>query len=807
MNTKTDTMTAPAELTVKQFCDNHKIPYLIKFMDTILDKDGKPKKMPKDLPMAWTDMNYDECMELNKNKPIRANALIINLNKSDYWVIDIDKKKIIPDIFKQTGNEWYSESFGKKLPHIWRERINEETYSAQQHKEYGLDIITNVLFERLDNKFKNIDDISPPSLKQNDLLIPVQAEKKEKVIMKKKKKVSKPMAVAEEETDIDLPEEITLENKAIMDNIDGKYWSNYNDWIKLIWALYNTYGNMYLCDQYSQRGNGYISIEDVKKYILMDKHKTLSFGTLAYYSKISNEDKYNSIRQKFNKMDASDFGLSRTYLGLIQDELIKHNGELYIYKKPFWLKDDKNNMVMLSIRTVLIKFYRDLKTLFQREQEKVEDTNDPEYEQLEEKIKKVNSIIEKCSTFAKKKAILSEIEVSLEDLDYKMDLLSPDLFAFSCGTIWNVKTKKRVVGEKYDFISLNTGYPWIEPTKEQIQLLIKIIEQIFPNPEIRKSYMSILKQTINGDTFEHFVLFNGSGCNGKGWTIELLKEMLNNYFCKANKDLLVTSQKTGANPELMALDNKRATIFSEPDEGEKIKSDFMKDISGGEKITGRGLYQNAKEINVKCGVKIMECNQRPGISGTNSEALSRRIIDIHFSITLTDNEDKVKKNPGKYMIKNPYYKTDEFKLNHKCALFMLLVGCKHDQLYKPKCVMDRGKEYLMGNDELFTWFNANYKFTEDIKEAISYKCIYENFKDSEFFKTLSGKEKRTEWSKGGLESKIKMNPELEDYWRDQMDKKNKTKGMVMIVSKSGYTDGESSDNDELFNVSEDGLGI
>ena len=172
---------------------------------------------------------------------------------------------------------------------------------------------------------------------------------------------------------------------------------------------------------------------------------------------------------------------------------------------------------------------------------------------------------------------------------------------------------------------------------------------------------------------------------------------------------------------------------------------------------------------------------------------------------MTDNEDKVKKNPKKYMIKNPYYKTDEFKLNHKCALFMLLVECEYDQLYKPKCVMDRGKEYLMGNDELFTWFNANYKFTEDMRETIPYKTIYENFKDSDFFKTLSGKEKRTEWSKGGLETKIKMNPELEDYWRDMLDKKNKTKGMVMIVSKTGYTDGEGSDGEMVDMMG--GLGI
>mgnify|MGYP003633565437 CR=1 FL=1 len=807
--TKMEIKQKPSGLSVKSFCDYNEIPYLIKFMETILDEEGKKKKVPKNLPEGWTDLTYDECMELNKKKVVRANSLIINLEDSDYFIVDIDNKKIIPEIFKQTGNEWYSESFTKKLPHLWRQKVGDEVYKASQHKEYGMDIITNVLFERLDGVFKNTEGNGVPKMKRNHIVIP-----ESKVVIKKKKmKIKNEIKIKTnneedkkftEELYEDTLKQISPENREILDNIEDEYWTNYGDWIKLIWALNNCYGDIELCDYYSKKGSNYKGIEDVKKFLNMDKQKTLTFGTLAYYSKISNEEGYNFLRQKYNKLDDSDFGLSKTFLSLIEDDIIKHNGELYIYKHPFWIKDEKCNMVLLEIRKRLIKFYRQLKQYFNKKQEEIEDTESPEYLLIEKHIQKISDIIIKVSTYAKKKAILSEIEITLEDKDFKMDLSSPNLFAFSCGTIWNVKSKQIVKTDKYDYISIHTGYPWAEPTQKQICLVRQIINEIMPNEDVRRCYLSILKQTINADTCEYFVLFNGSGCNGKGWTVELLKEMLNNYFCKANKDLLVSKQKTGANPELMALDNKRAVIFSEPDEGEKIKSDFMKDISGGEKITGRGLYQNAKEINVKCGVKIMECNQRPGLSGTNSEAFSRRIIDILFSITLTDNVDKVKKNPGKYMLKNSYYKTDEFKLDHKCALFMLLMECEDEKIFKPKCVVDRGKEYLMGNDELFTWFKDNYEITDDEKtDIIAHTQIYEEFKKSDFYKTLSSKEKRTEWSKSGLESKIKMNPELEDYWRDIAITRTKAKGMVGIKLKEKETEAEQEflNDDETSYVS------
>ena len=741
-------------IKIIDFCNDKKIPYLKVYVDTT-----KPKKgLPTGAFAGWQKKTYDELMEYNKINNPKHNTLFVNLSKSDYFVIDIDDKELGKHKYELYGSSWETISISKGLPHLWRLRDSNSIYSNTTNKDGDkVDIITNWIYEKIDGCFYNTEHTIP---------IEVNPNKDDNKVVKKKIKMKVKTNIKNVVPSSHWVNIVSNENKDILDNIDIKYWDNYGDWLKLIWALYNTYNNIDLCVDYSKRSSKYVDCKDIQKHIMCDTQKSLTFGTIAYYSKLSNPKSYYTIRQKYSNIDCSDFQMAELYSNLIGDNIIKHNNNLYIYQKPFWVLDKDKIVILKNMRTTLLNFYISyIKVSYDalNSLDKDDKINQMYYEN---RIDLLNKCIKSISTTAKQKAILEQINITLDNNDYKMDLINPNIFAFSCGTIFDIIKNKKIESSKYDYISNHTGYAYMESEQKDIDLLNKIIIDIFPNVEIRKTYLSVLKQTLLGKPIEKFILFNGEGCNGKGWTLELLKELLNNYMVNANKDILVSPIKTGANSELARFDMKRCIVFSEPEEGTRLNGSTIKQLTGGGVMEARGLYQDAKDINI-LATQILECNQRPAIKGRTDNAMLRRIVDIYFEVILTDDNSLIEMNPKKYIKRNHYYKSQEFKNIHKYALFNLLMSVEDNNIYISKEVEKRSKEYIMGNDELLEWIHDNCIITDDKDDIVKLKDLFDIFKLSDFYKNLSILEKRNEWNRQCFIDKLKTNLELSKFYKER----------------------------------------
>jgi len=750
-------------IKIIDFCNDKKIPYLKVHVDTT-----KPKKKgyPSGSFTGWQKKTYDELMEYNKINNPKHNTLFINLEQSDYFVIDIDDKELGKNKYELYGSSWETKSISKGLPHLWRLKDSNSSYSNTINKDDDkVDIITLRIYEKLDGYFYNTEHTMPIEANPNK----VDTKKKVKKIISK---LNKKNVKINSEAETDIKNIISNENRDILNNIDIKYWNNYQDWLKLIWALYNTYNDINVCDFYSKKSTSYVDIKDVKKYVMCDTQKSLSFGTIAYYSKLSNAYEYKQIRIRYNSLQLSDFDISNSYLNIIGDNIIKHNNQLYIYKKPFWVLDKDKTIILKDLRTTLLKFYADCISFWtEKYRIAVKDELKEDADYSEGVMARYQKAIKNISTSSKQKSILEQIYITLDDNDYKLDLINPNIFAFSCGTIFDVIQNEKIISNKYDYISNHTGYAYMESEQKDIDLLNKIIIDIFPNVEIRKTYLSVLKQTLLGKPIEKFILFNGEGCNGKGWTLELLKELLNNYMVNANKDILVSPIKTGANSELARFNMKRCIVFSEPEEGTRLNGSTIKQLTGGGVMEARGLYEDAKDINI-LATQILECNQRPAIKGRTDNAMLRRIVDIYFEVILTDDDNLVKEDPKKYIKRNHYYKSQEFKNIHKYALFNLLMSVEDNTIYISKEVEKRSKEYIMGNDELLEWVNESVTITDNKDDIVKIKDLFELFKMSDFYKNLSMIEKRNEWNKQNFIEKIKLNKDLVKYYKDRNMKIN-----------------------------------
>ena len=774
-------------ITIKDFCDQHKIPYLFVHVDINKTKKGAPKGQFS----GWKDKTYSELMKHNKVMNKTYNTILINLKPSDFFVIDIDSVELVDEKYKEYGQTWETKSIKRGLPHLWRKKDSNFDYTTKQLKDF--DIVVDHVYERIDGVFYNTNDIMSTTV----FNVEPKIEKK----VKKVKKLKIKTEVSSDNNKFFKCKKLGFENAEIVDNIDIKYFDNYGDWLKIMWALYNVYESFEICDYYSKKSKNYKGLADVKKYVLNDKQKCLTFGTLAYYSKLSNPKKYNDIRLRFTSLSDTDFQMARIYLDLIEDKVIKFNDMLYIYKYPFWIQDTNKCFILNDLRKVLTTHYRDLRKSFvdellqlklNPEDNQTEEELKQETEEFEKKIKTTGMLIKQIESSKKQESVYKQIFILLQNQNYQMDLNSPDLFAFSCGTIFDTSTQTIIEGSqlKYSYISKHTGYPYNKPETEQIQLLNSIIADIMPNVEIRKSYLSILKQTLLGKVIEKFILFNGEGCNGKGWTLELLKEVLFDYMVNANKDILVSPIKTGANSELARFDKKRCIVFSEPEEGHKLNGSTIKQLTGGGVMEARGLYQSAKDIHIH-GTQILECNQRPAIKGRTDNALLRRIIDIEFEMKFTGDEHLLEGQPDKYIKENRFYKSDEFKSSYKYAFFHIILEAPNE-LYVADCVKQRSKDYLIGNDEIITWFNNTLKITNDKKDHTSWVEVYDYFKESDFYKNLSMLEKRHEFNKISLEERIKSNIELSKYWCDRVSNKMKKgfKGVIINVEEEAETLGD-----------------
>ena len=71
---------------------------------------------------------------------------------------------------------------------------------------------------------------------------------------------------------------------------------------------------------------------------------------------------------------------------------------------------------------------------------------------------------------------------------------------------------------------------------------------------------------LEGRCLERFIIFNGSGGNGKGMINDILLMALGSYGLLGNNAILFECSKTGSNPEKANMDKKRVVIFREPPE-------------------------------------------------------------------------------------------------------------------------------------------------------------------------------------------------------------------------------------------------
>jgi len=187
----------------------------------------------------------------------------------------------------------------------------------------------------------------------------------------------------------------------------------------------------------------------------------------------------------------------------------------------------------------------------------------------------------------------------------------------------------------------------------------------------------------------------------------------------------------------------------------------MKELTGNPTFSARQLYQEEREFDNMI-MLIMECNSRPSITGRKDNAILSRLVDVPFTQEFGTDEDRIA-NDENYHGVDPSLKDDTLAKTHRSALFKILMDLEYMEVYEPHIVKMRTKQFLMSSDILMEWFFENYEQTDNKKETIKIKDIYDNFKMSEFYRNFDHREKR-KWNKMTFVENIKNNIHLRNFF-------------------------------------------
>jgi putative DNA primase/helicase len=170
---------------------------------------------------------------------------------------------------------------------------------------------------------------------------------------------------------------------------------------------------------------------------------------------------------------------------------------------------------------------------------------------------------------------------------------------------------------------------------------LAFLDEVLPSPELRAFLQRFVGYCLTGDTSERaFVVFHGSGRNGKSVIVKILHALLGDYACYADKDLVLATKDDKHTTMLADLKGKRFAGMSEVERGRKLAGAMLKRLTGDEPITGRRMHCDNMTFPMTAKL-AMACNDRPEASG-DDQAIWDRIRNVPFAVRIA--EEKVDKS-------------------------------------------------------------------------------------------------------------------------------------------------------------------
>lgn len=170
------------------------------------------------------------------------------------------------------------------------------------------------------------------------------------------------------------------------------------------------------------------------------------------------------------------------------------------------------------------------------------------------------------------------------------------------------------------------------PAPEHLEIN-EFFAKIYPDPVLREYALTLFASCLEGANREQkFYIMTGVGSNGKSKIVELMSKTFGEYQETLSTTAITRKrpESGAANPDMVVLKCKRFVSMSEPDEGEKINTSTMKQLSGEDTVKARALFQDQDQFVIMAKI-FMLCNDLPPVSSMDNGTWRRLRVIPHVA--------------------------------------------------------------------------------------------------------------------------------------------------------------------------------
>jgi P4 family phage/plasmid primase-like protien len=516
--------------------------------------------------------------------------------------------------------------------------------------------------------------------------------------------------------------------KLYLDCLDVSRYVDYDTWLEIGMICKNTDENNFeIWNEWSKQSDKFNEKETLDKWNSF-KRSGLTIGTLKYYAKIDNPEKYKKIRylnvhskiKNCVKSDAAHLDIADLANKLFDEQIIydciTKAWYLINNKTNIWKKDPDGsktlNFLGFELQNIFLQYQNELTKIAMEEQD------EGKRAVYLTDIQKCSSVVQRVKNTNHMKGVITQLKGLLSDDDVFGNKFDQNInfFAFNNG-LFDLKQKKFRKIQSNDYIFTTTDYDYDPDVEEEYTDEInKFLKDIQDVKENKQYLIDILTCRLFGKNYhQEFYIFTGHGANGKSVLFNLLEQAFGKYFCKFQAAIFTKGSRGANETSSFGLARKSRIVgVEEPDTNDKLIVSRLKEYTGDSTIKTRGLYQDEVGFTPQFGI-IFLCNEIPSLSKPD-KAVARRLRVLSFNSKFVDtpnpNNTNEKKIDRGLEIK---FKDNE---KYKQAFAKILFENWNDKIYKlkklntPKCVVEASNQYMESSDLVKIFINENYEITE-----------------------------------------------------------------------------------------------
>lgn len=214
----------------------------------------------------------------------------------------------------------------------------------------------------------------------------------------------------------------------------------------------------------------------------------------------------------------------------------------------------------------------------------------------------------------------------------RLDQFDADPWAFNVanGTL-DLRTGTLRPHDPEDYITKLAPVAFIP--KAAAPTFLQFIRDVFSeNPALIAYIQRALGYAMTGTTGEQvFLLWIGTGANGKGALTRIAEACFGDYFKKADFSTFTASRSEKVREDIADLVSVRLLSAEEGREGARLDESLLKGLTGQDTISARHLYSPRFSFRPECKL-ILATNHRPHVSG-GDKAIWRRLHLVPFERT------------------------------------------------------------------------------------------------------------------------------------------------------------------------------